>query len=193
MLQRTSRRSKRPTNACPHAERRPMRTLMPVARARTMLMDTLTSTRGFTLIELVVVVVIIAILAAIAVPRFAGASERARFNSTHASLDTMQTAFELYNADHRAWPEDAQPGVMPVGMAPYIQPALWANLTPLGGVWDYNGSGGESLDGRVNISIYLPHAGTAGVFCRFDAAIDNNDCNSGQVRASDDHSFRSLE
>lgn len=57
-------------------------------------------TRGFTLIEFMIVVVIIGILAAIAVPNFILMQNRAREGSTKASMETIQMAVEDYAVKH---------------------------------------------------------------------------------------------
>jgi len=62
------------------------------------------SQRGFTLIELLVVITIIGILAAIALPNYIKAKDKAKEAEAKASLHTIQVAVERYNTDHREYP-----------------------------------------------------------------------------------------
>lgn len=57
-------------------------------------------TKAFTLIELLIVIVIIGILAVALIPRLKGAQARARDIARMANFKQIQSALELYAADH---------------------------------------------------------------------------------------------
>ncbi|CAN5704288.1 hypothetical protein BH23GEM6_BH23GEM6_11030 [soil metagenome] len=58
------------------------------------------NTKGFTLIELMIVVVIIGILAAIAIPKFGAASERAKEKEADGILKQVFVMQEAYRANN---------------------------------------------------------------------------------------------
>jgi general secretion pathway protein G len=58
------------------------------------------ATRGFTLVEILIVVVILGILAAIVVPQFTEASTEAKTNSLCSDLQTLRSQIELFKAQH---------------------------------------------------------------------------------------------
>jgi type II secretion system protein G len=63
------------------------------------------NSRGFTLIELIVVMAIVALLAGIAAPRYFNAVDRAKANSLRSSLAVMRDALDKYAADKGHYPD----------------------------------------------------------------------------------------
>ena len=63
--------------------------------------------KGFTLVELLIVTIILAILAAIVVPQFAATTDDAQVAAFDANLAGMRSAVELYRQQHNAYPGNA--------------------------------------------------------------------------------------
>ncbi|SHE28422.1 competence type IV pilus major pilin ComGC [Alkalibacter saccharofermentans] len=61
--------------------------------------------KGFTLIELIVVLAILAIIALLAVPRFLTTLEAARVSTDEANARTLESAVQLYYAEHLEYPD----------------------------------------------------------------------------------------
>ena len=69
-----------------------------------------TARQGFTLIELMIVIAIIGVLAAIAVPNFRAARERANSRACYANQKTVVGAMEMYNLDKNTKRTTLDPG-----------------------------------------------------------------------------------
>ncbi len=92
--------------------------------------------KGFTLIELLIVIVIIGILAAVAIPRFQGVSDKAKIGAAKAELATIKNLLGMYQAenDTSAYPATGditsmatlQTILSPYGMIPAAAEAAWA-------------------------------------------------------------------
>ena len=55
---------------------------------------------GFTLVELMIVVIIVGILAAVAIPMYRGATERAKASEAESALGAVRSAMRVYYAEH---------------------------------------------------------------------------------------------
>lgn len=65
--------------------------------------------RGFSLIELLIIVSIIGVLAAIVIPTFSNANETAKAGALSSQISTVKKALIFYKTDHNdVYPTDAQ-------------------------------------------------------------------------------------
>ncbi|MGD8348627.1 MAG: type II secretion system major pseudopilin GspG [Gammaproteobacteria bacterium] len=71
-------------------------------------MNKLRSTRGFTLLEIIVVVAIIAILAAYIAPKIAGRVDDARISKAKSDIRTLENSLEYYKLDNFTYPSSSQ-------------------------------------------------------------------------------------
>ncbi|MFG6443447.1 type II secretion system protein [Roseateles sp. LKC17W] len=120
------------------------------------------ASRGFTLIELIVVMAIVALLASIAAPRYFNSLQKGKETAMLQSLTVMRDALDQFAADKGRYPESLQE----LAAARYIREVpedpltgsrqTWVELPPpddmqaTGRVWDVrSGAAGRSADGRL--------------------------------------------
>lgn len=77
-------------------------------------------TRGFTLIEVLIVVVVLGVLAAIAIPNFNKMIYRAKAADMLSDAHTVQLAYSQYLADGGRRPRNSAWGTVPADLAPYL-------------------------------------------------------------------------
>lgn len=119
-------------------------------------------TRGFTLIELIVVMAIVALLASIVAPRYFASLHRGKETAMLASLTTMRDAIDQFAADKGRYPDSLQE----LAELRYIREVpedpltasreTWVELPPpadlqaAGRLWDVrSGAAGRAGDGRL--------------------------------------------
>lgn len=66
------------------------------------------NTRGFTLMEVMLVVVLIGVLAALAMPTFNGQVDRAKTGRAVAEIKSIRTLVEIYKLEHGKYPTTTQ-------------------------------------------------------------------------------------
>ena len=77
--------------------------------------------RGFTLIEIMVVIVILGVLAAIAVPRIMSKPDEARVKAAQTEIAQILQALDLYRLDNQRYPTTEQ-GLQALAVRPTIEP-----------------------------------------------------------------------
>lgn len=121
--------------------------------------------RGFTIIELLVVFVVLAILAAIAVLKYIDVRNHAVVAGVQSDLNSVRLAAYNYWADKNSFPPDAGPGVMPPGMAPYLQDGTFTGPQYTFDWENFQGSG-PSGGMQVGIVVTSPDAGLMALLSR---------------------------
>jgi prepilin-type N-terminal cleavage/methylation domain-containing protein len=124
------------------------------------------SQHGFTLIELLVVVIIIGILAAIALPNFIGAQNKAREASVKSNMRTVQIAAETYATDNAGnYPTGVNPAFesyFPGGQSDGQTAATGGPLNPFTGLAEWPNAGGVMPGTPAQMRTAAPAVGTQG-------------------------------
>ena len=84
-------------------------------------------------------VAIIGILAAISIPLFNDYKLKAKMTGVVSELKLLETAAIAYNLENESYPVDEQRGVVPAAITHLLPNNFFAQETPIGGVYDYEG------------------------------------------------------
>lgn len=95
------------------------------------------SRKAFTLVEVMVVVTLISVLAMFSVPTFEKVSTKARTSVIVNDLRVFEAAFKAYAQESGDWPAEAKQGVVPAGMAGFLNEHTWTRTTPIGGKYNW--------------------------------------------------------
>ncbi len=134
---------------------------------------------GFTLIEIMIVVAIIALLAVIAVPSFLRARQRAQNAKFINALRVASGAIDTYATEHNIYPPDSTRGVIPPGLATYLDESLgWTGPTPIGGQWDWDFN---VFSIKAAVSVVGTNAPLSQIL-EIDATYDDGDLTTGRFQ-----------
>lgn len=108
-------------------------------------MKGVTSSRGFTLIELVIVMATIALLLTLAIPRYFNTIENGKLNVQRQNIATIRDAIDKFHGDQGRFPDTLDELVRErylrsIPVDPYTTAPDWIVIAPedttLGGVYD---------------------------------------------------------
>jgi prepilin-type N-terminal cleavage/methylation domain-containing protein len=137
--------------------------------------------RGFTLVEILIVVVILGILATVVVGEMTSAAADSREVAFGTNLRTFVHAGQLHHEQTAAWPEDADSGAVPAGMAEYLDAASFRAGSPVGGLWDYE-LAEHGLAAAVGVHFKHDSPPDDAFMTRIDARIDDGNLATGAFR-----------
>ncbi|MFG0304823.1 MAG: type II secretion system protein [Phycisphaerales bacterium JB040] len=145
--------------------------------------------RAFTLIEVLIVVVILGLLAAVVAVGFGDAVSSTRRSAFVTDLHNFSAAAEYYVADTGQPFEDGASGFLPPGMEHYVEPGDFQRRTPLGGLWDTEGTSSGFTSGLgVHFDDPSENPGLE-IMTQIDALIDDGDLTTGAFRQADADRF----
>jgi prepilin-type N-terminal cleavage/methylation domain-containing protein len=132
--------------------------------------------RGFTLMEIMMVVAVIGLLATLAIPSMVKARRQAQDGAFINDLRIAVAAFEQRAMQTGQYPADVTPGVIPAGMADYLENMAWRRTTPIGGQWDWDYL---QFGNKIGVSVYFGSQNEDTRMASIDARIDDGNLATG--------------
>lgn len=146
------------------------------------------STRGISLVELMVVVMIISMIMALAVPSYQRIQRKARASAIANDFRVFGAVFQAYAHEKGSWPAETAAGVVPDGLTSQdLQVSVWTQPTAIGGKFDWEY---EQLHNGVTYRAALALSGTddapllidLDLFLELDQTLDDGDLSTGNFR-----------
>lgn len=152
-------------------------------------------TRGFTLVEVMVVVVIIGLLAAMSLPAYRRITLRSKTAAVVSDLRSFSTAFITYSLQNGQWPADAMPQQIPPVMIAALSNGF-GQRSPIGGVYKWNCNASADADGvSAKAAIIIETSGgetvndDADLWEMIDREMDDGDLNTGNIQRGNTNSL----
>ena len=140
--------------------------------------------KGLTLLELVAVILVLGILAVVAAPKFFDTVAHATAMSELSNASAFLKAVEVFESQNQRLPNDAGPGSLPADLVALLPANMFANSSPAGGVYDWDGPPPHSTN---ELKLVLPsgtYAPTAAFYLKMEESADDNSATTGWIRAS---------
>lgn len=143
--------------------------------------------RGFTLVEIMVVMVIISLLAMLSIPAFQKIQRRSRSTTIASDFRTFAAVFNAYAQEHGSWPADTDPGEVPTGLEGQLNTTAWSRVTPMGGRYNWEQ---DQLHAGVRYKAAIAISGTsdaplvvdANQLLDVDIVVDDGNLSTGNFR-----------
>ncbi len=136
--------------------------------------------RGFTLVEVMLVLLILGLAGALLFTGLGRVRRGQRAGRFIADLQVFSAAFQAYHEQHHAWPPSTNGEVtVPRGMENILGETNWAGGSPFGGNYGWDGRGLVVL---TAFSPSFPLELTRADLLEFDRRIDDGDLSTGRFR-----------
>jgi prepilin-type N-terminal cleavage/methylation domain-containing protein len=141
------------------------------------------NTKGFTLVELLIVFAVIALIASIAIPSWQRSRKRSQADALINELRVTGDAFQVYSAEKGSLPPNSSGfSAIPSGMQNYMpKNSTWTGVSPTGGYWvfwNFAPTGVWGFNGIIGV--YNPNFDPDQQL-QIDTSIDDGDPNNGGI------------
>ena len=123
-------------------------------------------TRGFTLIELVIVVMVIGVLATLLTPRYRQSVLKSQGADVATRVEAINVALKEYEADHDSLPTGVEPVGAPVWLVPYMTRDQFTGPSNL--TWQYSKT---SANTRATLIVAASTSDDAQILIAADGAL----------------------